>query len=601
MKSKTTAIWFALAASLLAFVWVVEKYLQPAAPVSENVLPGLRAAAVTEIQVIPAGALAIGASLTNSGWQLEPAQRGPARAATIQSLLTTLAGLAPASRIAGTELPARTNAAAEFGFANPRFILALTAGGQQWQLRIGNPTALGDQVYLQVVGSDAVLVTDAAWLALLPHSVDDWRDNALLPLAQDFDWIVITNGTKVIELHRDGTNQGWRITRPLPARADGDQLATALKQLHTARSARFVTDDPHADLAGYGLQPADLDVWLGQGTNLITALHAGKPTPENPDQFYARREGLASVVTVAREILAPWRGAFNDFRDPRVLPRLTAPVAEIEMTGADTFTLQRLSSNQWAVAGEKYPASRPAAQECIKAIDSLRIAEFVKDNNTPTDLQKYGLNPPAQQITLRAVPGDTNSTLARLSFGTVDTNRVYVKLDGENSVYALDRNTLGDLLVKEGWGFRERHIWHFATTNISRIILTQSGKTRQILHLGEGKWLPTADSAGTAAKFDMAAVDTAALYFSDLAVAGWVGHAVTTPETFGLDPANLSITFLLKTGEKYSVNFGLEINRSDIHTALASVNLDGETWVCVFPPLLFQYVLAGLTIPPDPR
>ena len=39
MKSKTTAIWFVLAALLFAGVWLCHKFLQPAAPETFTLLP----------------------------------------------------------------------------------------------------------------------------------------------------------------------------------------------------------------------------------------------------------------------------------------------------------------------------------------------------------------------------------------------------------------------------------------------------------------------------------------------------------------------------------------------------------------------------------
>ena len=76
------------------------------------------------------------------------------------------------------------------------------------------------------------------------------------------DAIVLTNGAKVIELRRDATNHLWRMIRPLQARADSDRITDALQQLQAAQAAQFVTDDPKADLTTFGLQPADLDLWL---------------------------------------------------------------------------------------------------------------------------------------------------------------------------------------------------------------------------------------------------------------------------------------------------------------------------------------------------
>ena len=176
------------------------------------------------------------------------------------------------------------NADAEFGFDNPQFSLVIEAGGQRWQLLVGNKTAPGDQVFLRVVGVDGAFVADAGWLKFIPRSANDWRDTALVDAEQnDFDSIVLTNGAKVIELHRDATNHLWRMTRPLQARADGERITGALQQLQTARVTQFVTDDPKADLTAFGLQPADLDLWLGHGTNFATAIHARQKSDERPD------------------------------------------------------------------------------------------------------------------------------------------------------------------------------------------------------------------------------------------------------------------------------------------------------------------------------
>lgn len=602
MKSKTTLLWFVLAASLFAFAWVVQNYLSPPAAGPARVLPNLVPAQVDEVQVVPDGALAISAFATNGGWELLPVGRGTAASARVNTLLQTLATLAPATRLSGSEWRNHPNGMAEFGFANPQYTLTLTAGNQQWRLLVGNRTAPGDQVYLQLVGQDGISVADASWLSLLPRTIDAWRDDALLPLTANFDHLLITNNSKVIELQRQGPS--WQLLQPLRARADSDRLAAALQQLHTARSLRFVTDDPHADLTTYGLQPATLDVWLGEGTNFLTALHLGKPVPDHPEEVYARREGLATVVTINPDSFAAWTAPLNEFRDPHLLPRLARPVNEISFSGPqsdDNFTLRRTGSNDWSVVGEKFAASSEAVQQLLKSLDGLRIAEFVKATATPTDLKEFGLNPPVRSITLLGSTADTNDVLARLDFGATGTNRVYARCAGEPAIAALDRGTPDLLLQETGWQFRDRHLWHFAETNLTSIILQQGGRTRRLLHLGEGKWLPTMDSA-VSTNFDMSAVDAAALYFSDFTIPAWVGHEVADPQKdYGVAPDNLQITLVLKSGEKHTIRFGTEFTQNNIRTALAAVDLDDGTWVCLFPPMLFQYVLAGLLVPPPPR
>ena len=244
---------------------------------------------------------------------------------------------------------------------------------------VGNKTAPGDQVFLRVVGLDGAFVADAGWLKFIPRSANDWRDTSLVEAGENnFDSIVLTNGTKVIELHRDATNHLWRMTRPLQARADNERITAALQQLQTARVTQFITDDPNADLTAFGLQPADMDLWLGHGTNFVTGIHLGKSPTNDSTQVYAKRERWNAIVTTAKEPFSPWHGSVNDFRDPYLL-ELTAPVNEIEVRGmnaANNFTLQRQGTNGWKIVGEKFPVDAENAQAFIQLLAQLRVAEF---------------------------------------------------------------------------------------------------------------------------------------------------------------------------------------------------------------------------------
>jgi hypothetical protein len=596
MKSKTTVIWFVLAAALFAFIWFFENYLQPSAPVRASLLPGLRASDVTEIQVSPAGAREISALRTNGVWQLETPFAYPAQAAAIASLLDAVGKLAP-DRLTAAELRERHATDSEFGFDNPQFALDLTAGEQSWHLRVGNKTAPGDQVYVRVVGTDGVFVADADWLRFLPREAAGWRDTALVAAAGLFDWIVITNGAKAIELRRDATNHLWRMIRPLDARADDARIATGLQQLRSASVTQFVTDDPHADLGGYGLQPPDLDVWLGHGTNFLAAIHAGKGLPENPAQIFVQREGWNSVLATAAEALSPWHAAVNDFRDPHLL-ELTAPVAEIEVLSESTnhFTLQQRGSNDWAVVGEKYPVDAGSVQEFIGLLAGFRIAGFGKDNNTPQDLQDVGLAAPSRVITLRSLAGDTNSAFVQLSFA--ETNKIFVKRADESFVYTLAKEDF-TRLPECGWQFRDRRIWNFSMTNVAQITLRQNGMMRQIIHTGANRWSPAPGSTGI---IDPTSIEQTVQQLSGLTAASWIGRDFTAPERYGLNPNNLQLTVELKTGEKLSVDFGTELPPSSpnaMGTALAAVTLEGERWVFIFPVVPYQLVAANLTLPPN--
>ena len=213
MNPKNTWVWFVIAAMLFAFIFFFERHLHPSVMTTTKIVPGLEPASVTSIQVIPTRALEIRADRVNDSWLLSKPISYPAQPAAIETLLAALQKLTPATRISAAELRGRSNADADFGFDSPQFSLFFEAGDQRWQLLVGNKTAPGDQVFLRVVGVEGSFVADADWLKFLPHSANDWRSSALVAANENnFDSIVLTNGAKIIELHRDATNHLWRMT-----------------------------------------------------------------------------------------------------------------------------------------------------------------------------------------------------------------------------------------------------------------------------------------------------------------------------------------------------------------------------------------------------
>jgi Domain of unknown function (DUF4340) len=598
MNSKNTLTWFVIAAALFGFIFVYQFFERPAVAAAAHVLPDLRPLAVTSVQVIPNGAFEISAERKEDNWFLTKPVAYPAQRAAIEALLEALQNLKPAIRISAADMRANHGANSGYGFEPPRTALTIQAGQRSWQISVGNKTAPGDQVFVRVVGVEGAFVTDAGWLKYIPHSANDWRDTALVNAGENsFDSIVLTNGTKIIELDRDPTNHLWQMTRPLNARANNDFINNALQQLQTARVSQFVTDNPKPDLTGFGLQPADLDLWLDQGSNFVAAVHIGKNSTNNPSQVFAKREGWNAIMATAKQPLSPWYGAVNTFRDPYLF-ELTAPVAEIEVRGPGTnhFTLQRSATNGWQIAGEKFPVDADSVHSFIKTLAGLRVAEFVKDVVTPADLPAYGLTNSLRQITLRSAIGDTNAVIAQLLFGSATTNEVFVRRADEDFIYAIttdDFNTLfgDDSLFASAHEFREHRIWNFNENDVTQITIHQNGKTRQMIHNGPDKWSLAPGSQGI---INPPAIEEVAHDLGDLTAVAWLSRGISDPAQFGFKPENLSITLTLKTGEALTVDFGAMVSTQ---TALAAVTLDGERWAFIFPPASYQLVLSYLTIP----
>jgi hypothetical protein len=611
MSSRHTWSWLLLAAGLFSFIFFYQRHVHKAPAGPGRILPNVRLAEVSSIQVRPGGAgqaqLEIRAERTNDMWQLtEPPSSlhfdtnawlpYPAQAASIENLIAALEQLTPAIYISESELKGHPKADEEYGFTSPQASIVIMQGSYRVHILIGARTNPGDQVYLQVVGVEGAYVVNADFLKHIPRSANDWRDTAVIKLeSAAFDRIAITNSaTALVRLvfQRDPTNRLWRMVWPLQARADNLRIDDSLQKLQNLRVRQFVSDDPKAELEPLGLAPPDLELSVGQGTNTLALLQFGKSPTNDASQVYARRLGHNSIFTVSKDPLTSWRAAVNDFRDPHLLT-LPEPVDSIEVIGQDIFSLQRQTNDTWRVLPENLPADAGAVQDLLAVFTSAPIAGFVKDVVNPPDLLDFGLASPLSRFILSPKANSSVVVSNEVWFGlsTNQQDKVFAKRTDESSVYALGTNDFARLPTT-GWQLRERKLWHFTEDDIAKVTIRQGGKVRQLVRRERYGWSLAPGSQGILD--DLQTEETVRGLVQASAVA-WVARGEQDRSRFGFSDKGLQISLELKNGEKATIEFGSEAPSTN---AYASVTLDGQVWTLEFPWMLYRDVLSYLSIPP---
>jgi hypothetical protein len=437
---------------------------------------------------------------------------------------------------------------------------------------------------------------DADIMRALPRKLDDWRDTGLINLnGLLFDHLTVSNASSVLELQRDPTQGLWQLTRPVPARANNQRLFESLLKLHALRVTRFVTDDPRADADAFGLQTPALELAIARNTNLLARLQFGKSPTNDSTQVFARRVGLNAIVTVPRSLLEPWQGTFNQFRDPHLVA-LPTNVTQIEIRSAEPFTLQRNPGNGWRVSGQELPVDAGLVDELIAALNRLEIVQF-KDSITEPDLPAYGLAAPTRQIIISApgpgTNGVTNVVLATLAFGSTNAGNIYVRRADENPVFAIAWTNFQDLPAA-AWQLRPRPLWNFAGADVTRIVVQQGDHRRELQHAGTNAWVLARGSAGVVDGARMAAIEETAHRFGELAATAWIGRGDEHRARLGFGTNGLALTFELKTGAKYQVEFG---GLSPENYPYAAVKLDGQTWFFEASLALYQLALYSLALP----
>jgi hypothetical protein len=600
MNPKHTWTLVALAALLLGFILLVERHWRDSsepAP-APHLLPQLDIAAVTSVQVRPAGQQLIRADRTASGWQLTQPLSYPAEADAVVSLLTVLQQLQGRHQISAEEMRNHTKAQKEFGFDPPQFTIQIQQGEDVTPVLLGSLTALKDQVFVQVVGQPGIYLVDATLLNYVPRTADDWRSAALLELkGLAFDRIAVTSGTKSFELERDPASRLWRLLRPLDARADSPKVDALLSQLQTARVTAFVSDDAKAELEKFGLQPPEWSLSLARGTNVLAALQLGRNPPGQPGELFARRAGSATVMRVPQEALAGWRTPLDEFRDHHLIALAPEVTAEIEFRGPESFILRRLTNEVWQVAGTNgLTADSVLVSDLLLNLSTLEVAQFVKTVVTPLDLPGYGLEPSARQWLLRSdVSGaSTNRALAELAFGAVRDGLVFVRRADESSVYAIKERDF-QRLPSAAWQLRDRHIFRFSETNVAGLTMRGAGHTAELTRTGPNQWVVPTNAPPS---LNDLALDEALHQLGALTCVGWVAHGPEAAARLGITDDAPGVTISLKVGASLALQFGRLSARG---FPLAATTLDGAVCVFEMPWTVFQSLREALGINTPPR
>jgi hypothetical protein len=590
MNPRSTWFWILVAAALLGAILLSRQVprKRPAGP--QKILSLINTTKVSSVVVRPAGQLEIRADRTNGGWHLSSPLAYPAQEIKITKLVETLSSLTPATQITVAELSGRPRAKSDYGFDPPQAALVLWEGEVRTDLHVGSLTAPGDQLFVQKVGDENIYVVGADLLLQIPKSANDWRDTAFVQLpVSRLSRLTVTNQGKIFALERASNGAPWRLTMPMPVRADHHKIENALENLLALRVQDFVVDKPVEELEAFGLQPPRLAMGLWNDTNLLALLQFGATATNHTNTVFGRNVGLNSVVTVVQDSLLPWSDAVNDYRDPFLVGPTLEPQM-IEIRANESFTLQK-QGDRWQVQPGDFPVDDGLLKQFLSAFASLRIVGYVKDVVTQPDLPSFGLATPSRQYALKSGPG-TNEVLVEVSFGTNQEDRVFAKRTDENSVYTVQ---LGDLarLPANGWSLRERKLWDVPLEQVTRVTLKQGAAARQMIRNGAHDWALAPGSQGV---INELAVEETVRAVCQLSAVTWAGRGDALREKLGFNAKARQFILERKTGEPLVIEFGADAPSTFPYVGTV---LNKEFWAFEISWPVYRDILSHLGFPGD--
>ncbi|HOQ17367.1 MAG TPA: DUF4340 domain-containing protein [Defluviitaleaceae bacterium] len=253
--------------------------------------------------------------------------------------------------------------------------------------------------------------------------------------------IDITHENQSIQLVRDG--QSWNITQPIEFPADDFNVNTLLGRFNTLQATAFVEENS-SHLSNYGVDSSKTSITFTDDEGNSNTLILGNEAPLSKG-IYVYNKNNNSIYTISSRLLEDLSFDLDFFRDKILLSFKKEYIEKIKIENeGKTFEIQ-LKDDQWY--SNDRTLDEASVRSLITVLNTRKISEFVKDNASEKDLEKYGLKNPRTSITIYLYDSD-NSTL-NLYLGNIEDTFTYASRD-KKFIYKISSSSLlsNDLSVE---------------------------------------------------------------------------------------------------------------------------------------------------------
>jgi hypothetical protein len=346
------------------------------------------------------------------------------------------------------------------------------------------------------------------------------------------------------------TASGWMITAPFEVEASPQVWNRIADSVLTIRNERTIDDPGDADL--YGLDPARLRVTLDWVDGASQTLSYGLMEPTARYRyaqdaagtlFLTNNEPFAELdrplldlrnrylVGSGRERIT--RIAYTRIREPNDGETPT-PDLPAELEGGVVQTTVVFEEDEEGLWLQIAPVPGLANQDKVdEFIAHVQFATGGDYNDSPAPLANYGMGPAPVRLEVWYAPDEPGGEerSQAVYFGAMADNQarsVFVKREGEDTVFAVDATTLG-FFPDTPNAFLEHRLLTRGTVDLYRITYRHRGEEVVLQDMGDRGWRMVAP--------EEAGLDSVTFsnFVSYLAQVEGIGFPQGTPGQFGLE------------------------------------------------------------------
>ncbi len=343
----------------------------------------------------------------------------------------------------------------EFGFKKPRGEIRIfqTGSDKPVTLTIGAESPAGAVAFVQSSSADIVAAVGSEEVAVFLAPLSRYYDSTLwvLPDRTDVSRIALKRPSDSVEL--TGSSDGkWRMTKPLDAPIDAENVNSILDHLDNLTATRIVSVG------------AKTRAYYARGARQISATFelrgqdaaATQPAPGartfrmailgGKVYGWMENDPLGRVGLFSGKI---YRQLAAEVRDRKVIDFDTKSIAGIALaTGGKVLVLQKFDSG-WKYPGDlELKIDSDAVNGYLDHIKTARALRFVSSNAEVPD-EKYGLKKSRAWLALELTTADRKTISILISRkGSDETANRYTSVSGLRGVFTISAETAAGLARK---------------------------------------------------------------------------------------------------------------------------------------------------------
>jgi hypothetical protein len=241
-------------------------------------------------------------------------------------------------------------------------------------------------------------------------------------------------------------DDGWELTAPIAALANGSRLDSLLYALSGLKAKEFVSErKSDEDIKNNGLDKPEYEIVLSMpagNKEAVLSLH------KSDDKVYAAGSLSDKIVLVDGTILNDLGKKADEYREKKAAVFNSWEADRISVTkGGLTVSAVKekvKDEEKWRIESpEKPEADSSKVETFIRRIEGLEAMEFI---DAPKGLTEYGLDKSEAEVRVRITEGESKTREITILVGKedVDKKQVVVKNAGLGYLFRVDSAFLED-------------------------------------------------------------------------------------------------------------------------------------------------------------